>query len=276
MSVFNSIMNGLFDVICFPLRGLPPLVGLIVISALSGVVLLLVFKYTSPQKTIGRVKNRIKANLYEIRLFKDDLGIISRAIGRLLKDNAVYIGCCSIALAPMLILVAPILFQLDARYGFEPLKEGDRVIVDVVLSEGFDPVESDVALELPEGLVLEAGPVRIPKDRELVYRVRVAAESEHSIGVAVDGNNYTKRVDALAGGSSISPSRFNSSMITDLLMFPSEEPWPSDAHIESINLGHARASMIGMPGDYYPWLWIFCIVGLAFGFAVKGIFKVNI
>jgi hypothetical protein len=31
-----------------------------------------------------------------------------------------------------------------------------------------------------------------------------------------------------------------------------------------------------MDGDYFPWLIIFCVVGLAAGFAMKGVFNVNI
>ena len=39
---------------------------------------------------------------------------------------------------------------------------------------------------------------------------------------------------------------------------------------------HARKAMLGMDGDYYPWLIIFCVVAIVAGLAMKGVFKVNI
>ncbi|MBI4880220.1 MAG: hypothetical protein HY812_11270 [Planctomycetes bacterium] len=276
MAAFNRVMNGLFDLICLPFRGMPPLVGLTVISLLCGVLLLLLFKYTSPQQAIARVKNRLWGDLHEIRLFKDDFGVISRAIGRLMKENGLYLACCSVALLPMIVVVLPVLFQLDARYGYDPLAPGERVVMNVILAAGHDPVAEEVALALPEGVLLEAGPVRVPATRELVYRLRVAEAGEHEIGVAVGGETYTKRVDAVPGLSSVSPARFNSSRTLDALMFPAEPPWPAEAAIEAITLTHRRAAMLGMDGDIFPWLIIFCVVGLAFGFALKGVFKVNL
>ena len=55
------MMNGLFNVVLFPFRSMHPLIGLLVLSILLGIVFLLLFKYTSPQKTIKRAKNGIKA-----------------------------------------------------------------------------------------------------------------------------------------------------------------------------------------------------------------------
>ncbi len=276
MAAFNWLMNGLFDLICLPFRGMSPLVGLTVISLLSGVLLLILFKYTSPQQAIARVKDRLWGNLHEIRLFKDDFGVISRAIGRLMKENGLYLACCSVALLPMIVVVLPVLFQLDARYGYEPLAQGERVIMNVVLAAGHDPVAEGVALSLPAGVELEAGPVRVPATRELVYRLRVAEAGEHQIGVAVGGETYTKRLDAAAGLNRISPARFSAARALDALMFPAEPPWPAEAAVEAITLTHRRAGMLGMDGDIFPWLIIFCVVGLAFGFALKGVFKVNI
>jgi len=276
VSTFNAIMNGLFDLICFPFQKLNPVIGLVVISLAAGVLLLLLFKYTSPQETIKKTKDRLWGNLHEIRLFQDDLGVISRAIVRLFKENALYLGCCSLALLPMLLVMAPILFQLDSRYGFEPLKAGQSVVLDVTLGEGLDPVTADVRLELPEGLSLEAGPVRAHSTRELLYRLRVEQPGEYLAQIHVGGETYTKRVDARAGLANISPGRYSSERTLDALMYPAEPPFAKDAPLDAVSLRHARAAMLGMDGDMFPWLIIFCVVGLLFGFAMKGVLKVNL
>jgi hypothetical protein len=278
MSIFNAIMNGLFDALCFPFQGLPPLVGLAVISALSGVVLLVLYKYTSPQRAIKKVKDRIKAGLLEIRLFKDDLGIVSGAIGRLfLRDIPFYLGCNIIPLVPLIIIVLPILVQLDTRYGFEPLRPGDRFVLEATLSEGLDPVNDAVELNLPDGLKLEAGPVRIPSKREVACRIMVERESEYEVAIRVCGQEFVKKIEAAATRSALSTARYSASRTLDVLFHPAESPLPAGAPLESVKIrNHSRASMLGIDGDLWPWLWIFCIVGLAFGFALKGVFRVNI
>jgi len=282
MSIFNAIMNSLFNVILFPFKGMPPVVGLAVFSVVAGVLLLLLYKYTSPQKRIKTVKARIKAGLLAIRIFKDDLGVLSNAIGRLfLKDIPHYLGCNFIPLVPLVVIVVPMLVQLDSRYGFAPFKTGDRFVLEVTLSEDLDPKTAllgDVALDLPDGLVVESGPVRIPEKNEIAYRIRVDQEGDYDLTIRALGTDYTKNLAAAADlPPTISSARFSVTETWDLFENPVESPWPSDSAIKSIKIrDQARIAMLGIDGDYYPWLIIFCIVGLAFGFALKGVFKVNI
>ncbi len=275
---FNSFMNVLFDAVTWPFQWFHPVVGLTVISAVAGVVLLLMFKYTSPQAAIKRVKSRLWTSIHEIRIYKDELGVLTRAIGRLFRDNLVYFLCCSVALVPMVVAVLPILFQLDSRYGFAPLKKDDVVVMNVVLADGFDPVKNEVTIEFPDGgLSIDAGPVRVAAERELVYRVRVEEPGTHEMAVVVDGERYTKRIDAEEDGNvRISPARYSEARLTDALMFPAEPPFDGDGPVEAVAVNHARAAMIGIDGDYYPWLIIFCVVGLVFGYLMKDVFKVNL
>lgn len=285
MSIFNAIINGLFDVLCLP-WGISPLLTLVVVSALAGVLLLILYKHTSPQKTIKKIKDRIKAGLLEIRLFKDDMGVVSGAIGRLfLRDIPSYLGCNIIPLVPLIIVVVPILVQLDSRFGLEPFKAGDEFILEVKLDGDLDPTEEGLELVLPDGLAVETGPVRVPLLDKLAYEIRVEKTGDHEIMFKVRDQEFTKSLAAVPGTAKISQGRYNVSSTSDdlgielpsILFHPIESPWPSDSPMKSIKIKHhARADMLGMAGDLYPWLIIFCVVGLAFGFALKGVFKVNI
>jgi hypothetical protein len=278
MSTYNAIMSAFCEILTFPFKALPPIVGLTVISLVSGVLLLLLYKHTSPQKTIKKIKDRIKGGLLEIRLFKDDLGIVTRAIGGLfLKNIPSYMGCNLIPLVPLVVIVGPLLFQLDARYGFAPFEAGDSVVIEIGLAEGTDPVTDKIRLELPAGLTCEAGPVRIPSRRSLTYRIRVVEAGTYDLKLSVNGRDYIKRLDAAERTGKISGARFNAGQTWDLLENPGDDPWPADAPVESFRLRtQPRAAMLGIEGDLWPWLWIFCIVGLAFGFALKGVLKVTI
>ena len=280
VSVLNSVMNGVFGVVDMIFGWMPDWLGLSIISALLGVVLLLLFKWTSPQGTIAFVKERLWGSLHEIRLFQDDLGVLTRAILRLFKDNFLYFACCSVALVPMIVVVAPVLFQFDARYGFDPLKKGDTVILEARLAELLDPVKNPVTLGLPENgaLVVEDGPVRCVSTRDVVWRLRVEEEGAHEITIGVDGETYAKRIDAGAEIDKISPGKFKASAsVWDALMFPAEGAFTSEDKVDWIKISkHQRSDMLGMDGDIYPWMIIFCVVGLLFGFAMKGVFNVRL
>ena len=75
----NEGMNALFGLLRGPLTALPPWLSLTVISALLGVVLLILFKYTSPQTAIGRVRDKIKSRLLAMKLFKDNIPVVLKS-----------------------------------------------------------------------------------------------------------------------------------------------------------------------------------------------------
>ena len=109
MDYVNAALRPLFDLLLFPFRGLPAIVGVTLVSLVAAIGMLLLFKATSNQTAIDRVKRKIHAGLFEIRLFNDDLRAIFRAIGQILKHNAVYVGYAMLAfvwiLPPLVLMV---------------------------------------------------------------------------------------------------------------------------------------------------------------------------
>jgi hypothetical protein len=277
MSIINGFLTGLFDILLYPFRSMSPVVGLVIISAVLGIVLLLLYKYTSPQKSIKVIKNNIKAGLYEVRLYKDDLGIVFQANRSLLFNNLLYFGCACIALIPLLIVVIPIIIQLDHRYGIAPLEQGDKPYVKVVLDESVDFDAAEVRLEVPEGLSIDQGPVRIPSRHEYFYRLSVDDSGHYDLGVVVNGERFTKSIDAEEDLAIVSTGRFKSTRTRDAFESPGESPWPANALLAAVEVQHdGRKDMLGINGSWWPWLIIFCIVGLGAGLAMKGVFNVTI
>ena len=135
MNTINAILNFLFEAVFYPFQSFPPIWGLFFISVLTGVLMLLVFKRISNQEGIRRIKNRIKAHLLEMRLYKDDIRLSFRVMGALLIDNFKYL---TFALRPMLVLMIPVLLILihtGTRYAQRPLQNGESAIVTTELFE---------------------------------------------------------------------------------------------------------------------------------------------
>src|SRR6476661_9582142 len=86
-----------------------PLVWVLGISLVIGFLMVIVFRYTSDQKAIGRAKDRLKAHLLAVRLFQDQLPVVMRAYGHILRGTGSYLR---LAFTPFLIAILPITFLI--------------------------------------------------------------------------------------------------------------------------------------------------------------------
>ena len=68
-------------VVLAPLGTLPGWLSATIVAAVTGVLLLVAFKYTSNQRAIKRVRDDIDANLLALKLFKDSTAVTLRSPG---------------------------------------------------------------------------------------------------------------------------------------------------------------------------------------------------
>ena len=115
MNFIHAPLRALFDLLLYPFRSLPAIVGLTVVSLLVSIAMLLIFKRTSNQERLDSVKRQIHAGLFEIRLFNDDIRAIFRAQFEVLRHNLNYLR---LSLVPMLWMVVP-LFLVVAQLQFQ-------------------------------------------------------------------------------------------------------------------------------------------------------------
>src|SRR6187455_539089 len=92
MNAVNHAVNTAFDWLLAPLAFLGPELALIVVSGIFGILALILFKQISSQSGIKRAKDRIKGHLIEIRIYQDDLAIVTKAIGKVLARNFQYLA----------------------------------------------------------------------------------------------------------------------------------------------------------------------------------------
>ena len=78
MTWINARITDLGDLVLGPFESWPPLLVLVVLSAVFGVIMTVVFRYTSNQGKLRTVARQTKAQLMCLRLFKDDLGVALR------------------------------------------------------------------------------------------------------------------------------------------------------------------------------------------------------
>jgi len=280
MNAVNRILGSVTDGVLYPFRGLPPLVGLAVVSLLVGILMLLIFKVTSNQTKMKLIKDRISAGFYEIRLMNDDLRAILRAQSRILSRNLHYLRY---ALVPLLWIIVPIILimgQLQAYYGYRGLAPGETALVEVELEDDWrertgtaGPGRPDIELRLPEGLALDAPGVWIPARREMAWRIAAREWGDHEIQLVVGGETYAKAVHVTEDTGRRAPYR--SAGFLDQLFYPGEEGLPGSSPIARIRLRYEDAE-IGVLGLGMHWLIPFLALSIVFAFALKDRFGVTI
>jgi len=275
MWIFNSVFGKIFDAFFLPFHSMSPWIGMIVVSFLTGLLMLFVFKWTSNQKGIQQVKNRIKAHLLELRLYKDSLGLSLRAQGNILRCNLRYIGYSA---RPMLVMIIPlilVIIQLNFWFGYESLTPNQSALLKIKLKEHQNPLDIPIDIQTSPGLAIETLPLRIEEAGEINWRFSANDEGLQQISVVVDGETVTKKVSvAQRPLCKVSPIKPGKSFLKQVL-YPTEAPIKGHLPIEAIEIQYPTKKM-SLFGWHIHWLIVYFVLSIIFGFSFKGVFKVEI
>ena len=149
---FNSVLTSLFDLLLAPFQSLHPFWSLLIISLPTTILILVIIRYTSNQEGIRETKNKIRAHLLEIRIYKDNFGVILSAEKKILTNTFKYL---KYLLKPMFLVILPvaiIIIQLDGWFGNRPLKTGESTIISLKLSDDNADFLKDINIEADKDL----------------------------------------------------------------------------------------------------------------------------
>lgn len=249
-----------------------PLVIVILISVGIGLLMVLLFGYTSDQKKIKVAKDQLKAHLLAVRLYQDQLPVVMKTYGRIVRGTGRYIR---LAFMPLLYVIIPItllMVQVDRYLGWRPLQASQPFLVKV-RTAGPD-ILSDLNLLLPSEMSVSAPAVHIPADNEVVWRVVAARDGSYDIRVAAGGQTYAKQVVVAPEVSRISPVRLRDHFLERMLS-SSESALPDKSPLQSIAVTY-------LPRDiqfaWLEWNWIvlFFVLSMIAGFIFKEILGIEI
>jgi uncharacterized membrane protein (DUF106 family) len=275
MHIVNLVFGRAVDLALWPFRGLSPWFGLVVVSLLTALLMLEVYKLTSNQAAIRRAKDRIKAHLLEMRLYKDNMRVTLGAQAGILKANLAYMAANLKPLAVMIVPLVLILARLSLWYDRAPLRPGEETLVKVGLAASADPVSLDLRLELPPAVEATAPAVRIPDEHEVVWRIRALAEGQGRI-VLRAGDRTIEKTVAVGGGLLTRVSALASrGSFAKRVLYPGEPPLPGGTPVRSVEILYPARRLAAF-GVGVHWLVAYLVLSIAFGFALKGVFKVEI
>lgn len=269
----NALANRCGEVLLAPVAWVPGWVSATVIAVVTGVVMLLVFKYTSQQTAIKRTRSQIKANLLALSLFKDNVWVGLRAQGRILANAG---KLMLLAVVPMLVMTVPMILllgQLALWYQARPLNVGEEAVVTVKLSKEANGELQKVKLRGGDGMEPTIGPVRVPSKDMVCWNIKAKEAGLHELTVNIDDAPFTKQ---LAVGSGYMPTSLQrpASRWSDVLLHPREAPFAADSPVQSIEVGFPERDSWTSGSDYWIVYWF--AISLVAAFAAKPLLKVNV
>ena len=215
-----------------------------VVAAVTGVLLLAVFKYTSNQRAIKRVRNDINANLLALKLFKDSAaggaaGAGARPAGRRPAVRARRRADAGDGRAG-----DPASGPARLWYQARPLRVGEDAVITLKLDGDAGSSWPAVSLEPTDAVEVEAGPVRVRSKREVCWNVKAREPGSHrlvfQVGDQTDRQGTRDRRRLHAGQHSSGPAGTGRS----ILLNPWEEPFRPDDPVRSIAIDYPRAVVV--------------------------------
>ena len=249
-----------------------PLLMVLAVSIIIGFLMVIVFRYTSDQKAIGRAKDRLKAHLLAVRLFQDQLPVVMRAYGKILRGTGSYL---QLAFTPFLIAILPITFlivQLDRYFGWLPLQPAQSFLVEARVN---DPAAlNGAALQLPPALSTSAPAVHIPKDNEVVWRVVAERDGQYEIKIAAAGQTVSKQVVVSPGLARVSPVRLKDNF-WERMLTSGESALAENSPVQSITISYPPR-VISFAWMEWNWIVLFFVVSLIAGFIFKSALGIQV
>lgn len=272
MATWNHLSSAVFDRVLAPFGHGPAWLDLVLWPLLAGVLALVVYKHLSNQKGIERAKNGIAAQLYKIRLFRHDPIVVMASTGRIVLRNGVYVGHNLVPLAVLLVPMLAVLAQLEAHYAFDPAPVGSVRLLEVKLDPDAGVSPRQVKLELPDGVALDAPPVRTA-DGEIFWRLRADAPGDHVLALHV-GDETIAKTWAVGGPHRKVPVKRTKSW--EAFLYPGEPALGRDSAAQTIALAYPERELAILPGGELGILATFFGLSLLAGFGLKGRFGVTL
>jgi uncharacterized membrane protein (DUF106 family) len=248
-----------------------PLAIVIVVSLVVGLLMVVLFGYTSDQKAIGIAKDQLKAHLLAVRLYRDQIPVVMGSYGKILRGTGRYL---KLAFKPLLYVIIPItllIVQIDRYLGATAIPPNVPFLLTV--RTGSD-VLNDVTLDLPYEITMSAPPVHVPAENEIVWRLVGSKEGKYEVKIAAAGQSIAKAVCVGSGLPRISTFRLRGHFWKR--MFSSAEPaLPESSPIESISINYPDRN-IEIAGYGMNWIWLFFILSMIAGFIFKEILGIKI
>ena len=273
ITLLNAATNAVGGLLSGMITSLPGWLSNTIIAAVAGVVLLILFKYTSNQKAIGRVRDSIKANMLALKLYKDSIIVTFTSQGRVFKSSLMLLVY---SVRPMLVMIVPVsllLAQLGLWYQYRPLQKGEQAVVTMKLNTQTNSQWPGINIQPATAVEVETGPVHVFSKNEICWQIKALEDGYHNLNFQVDQQQVEKELaigDRFMRVSVARPGR----QWSEMLFNPWEKPFGPDSVVQSISIDYP--DRISWTSGTNWWVIYFFVISMVFAFIFKPFLKVRI
>jgi hypothetical protein len=275
MNFINSLLTTVADWALYPLSRWP-FVALLVGSAITGVLMTLVFRYTSNQKALGTVVDRTRGHLLAIKLFKDDMRGMFRSLFHIFR---LVLARLWYSVSPILVMIIPLLFllaQLALRYEHRPLEVGESAIVELQLTPDAWLSYQSAKLETGDQVEIETDPLRDEAQHSVAWRIRPTAAGASTLRWQMGPASVEKQLVSSDddGRIQVVSRRRAGPRWLDRLLNPGEPAFGLFSPVSSIVVHYPRRET-RLLGWAVPWWLTFFAVSVVFALLMQPVLKVR-
>jgi len=264
----NFFITKIFDVILTPFNGAGDFWPVLFLSVLLSFVILFILKYISFPKKIIESKDKIKANIFAIRIYKDFWRVIVSSFFKSLFHTLRYFV---FNLAPFIVIIPlllPVFSQMEVRYGMRPFNPGETFVIKADMDRDYD--KSLVSLEDNEMVRPKMRPVFINAwlDEEKTRPIRVvnwkmetAKEGKTLLGIRIGDRVYHKELLVGKSKAPLSERKYRDSGLNHFL-YPVEGLLEQNDVLKSVRISYPGklVSFLGLKMHWILWNLIIVIV----------------
>ena len=248
-----------------------PLAIVVILSLVIGLVMVVLFGYTSDQKAIKIAKDQLKAHLLAVRLFRDQLPVVAGSYAKILRGTGRYLKLAFMPLLYVIIPITALIVWMDRSLGSTAIQAGAPFLLTVRTANA-DAMNA-ASLELPTEIEMTAPAVHGPAENEVVWRLAARQDGNYEIKVAAGPESAAKTVRVSRELRRVSPTRLRGHFLER--MFTSSEAALPDGVIEAISISYPERN-IEIAGYEMNWIWLFFILSMIAGFLFKELLGIQI
>ncbi len=267
----NHFLTRGCDLLLLPFAKLPPFWGILFLSLLTSLFVLAVYRAISNPNRVKDTKNRIKANILAIRLYRDFWQTIVSSFFKSLFYTGKYFVLNLLPLLVVLPLMFLLFVQMDIRYGMRPFRPGESITVKANFAGAIGAAEAVLAPNAGYQAVMN--PVYVDALGEVDWKLRALQKGKTDIAISVDGVTFRKDLVVGNGLLALSNKKMAASSLAHFI-YPVEKLLAPRAPLTSISIQYP-ARGISLLGFETHWLVWYLVLTMIIALALKNRFGVE-
>ncbi len=262
----NLSLTNVFNIVLSPFNGVNDFWPVLILSVILSFIILYILKYISFPKKIVESKDKIKANIFAIRIYKDFWKVIITSFFKSLFHTFRYFV---FNLAPFLIIIPlllPVFSQMEVRYGMRPYDPGETFILKADLAKNYK--KKEISLEKNEFVEPVMRPVFINAwmDEEKTkpvsvvnWKLKAVKEGKTDLGIRIGDRVFNKSIIVGNSKDPLSNRKYRNSNFNHFF-YPVEELIESNDVLKSVKISYP-GKLVSFLGIKMHWiLWNLLIV----------------